>query len=64
MPSLFHVHVAIQNLQILILCVWFSFSFQPGAPKFPPKAFIIDLIHDPGHLMRADSPEAVSYQQI
>lgn len=39
-------------------------SFQPGAPKFPPKAFIVDLIHEPGHLMRSDCPEAITYQQI
>lgn len=39
-------------------------DYTPGSPKFPPKAFIVDLIHEPGHLMRSDSPEAVTYQQI
>ncbi|KAL5011438.1 hypothetical protein ScPMuIL_009989 [Solemya velum] len=35
-----------------------------GVPKFPPKAYIIDLVHEPGKLMNADSPEALSYQKI
>ena len=39
-------------------------SFQPGAPKFPPKTYIVDLIHDPGTLMRFDTPEAQTYQKI
>ncbi|XP_013381649.1 armadillo repeat-containing protein 3 isoform X2 [Lingula anatina] len=36
----------------------------PGAPKFPPKAYIVDLIHHPGDLMRSDSAEAVQYQRL
>ncbi|KAK3599496.1 hypothetical protein CHS0354_006630 [Potamilus streckersoni] len=36
----------------------------PGAPKFPPRAYLVDLIHEPGRLMRTDSPEAVTYQKI
>ncbi|XP_022325530.2 armadillo repeat-containing protein 3-like isoform X1 [Crassostrea virginica] len=37
---------------------------QPGAPKFPPRCFIVDLIHQPGQLMRSDSPEAVNYKKL
>ncbi|OWF48938.1 armadillo repeat-containing protein 3-like isoform X3 [Mizuhopecten yessoensis] len=36
----------------------------PGAPKFPPLAYIVDLIHDPGHLMKSDSPEAITYRKL
>ncbi|KAK3099626.1 hypothetical protein FSP39_007188 [Pinctada imbricata] len=36
----------------------------PGAPKFPPKAYIVDLIHEPGKLMKSDSPEAVQYRKL
>ncbi|XP_034303811.2 armadillo repeat-containing protein 3 isoform X4 [Magallana gigas] len=37
---------------------------QPGAQKFPPRCFIVDLIHQPGRLMRSDSPEAVTYKKL
>nr|XP_054771281.1 armadillo repeat-containing protein 3-like [Lytechinus pictus] len=33
-------------------------------PKFPPKAYIVDLVHQPGRLMRSDSNDAVNYQKI
>ncbi|XP_076117995.1 armadillo repeat-containing protein 3-like isoform X5 [Mytilus galloprovincialis] len=36
----------------------------PGAPKFPPRTFVVDLVHCPGKLLRADSPEAAQYQQL
>ncbi|XP_070564902.1 armadillo repeat-containing protein 3-like isoform X2 [Ptychodera flava] len=36
----------------------------PGAPKFPPKEYIVDLIHEPGRLMRSDSADAVNYQRL
>ncbi|XP_077994549.1 armadillo repeat-containing protein 3-like isoform X2 [Glandiceps talaboti] len=36
----------------------------PGAPTFPPKEYIIDLIHDPGRLMRSDCADAVNYQKL
>ncbi|XP_033118258.1 armadillo repeat-containing protein 3-like isoform X2 [Anneissia japonica] len=39
-------------------------SVEGIAPRFPPKAFIIDLIHEPGRLMRSDSSDAVTYQSI
>ncbi|KAL3878968.1 hypothetical protein ACJMK2_031290 [Sinanodonta woodiana] len=39
-------------------------DYTPGAPKFPPRAYLVDLIHEPGRLMRTDSPEAVTYQKI
>ncbi|XP_052278834.1 armadillo repeat-containing protein 3-like isoform X2 [Dreissena polymorpha] len=42
----------------------FVFSPTPGAPKFPPKTYIVDLIHEPGHLLRLDTPEAQSYKKI
>ncbi len=38
--------------------------FQPGAPKFPPKSYIVDLVHQPGSLLRKDSPDAASYQKL
>ena len=36
----------------------------PGAPKFPPRTFVVDLVHEPGKLLRADSPDAVKYQKL
>lgn len=39
-------------------------DYSPGAPKFPPKTFIVDLIHEPGNLLRFDTPEAQSYKKI
>ncbi|XP_006815757.1 armadillo repeat-containing protein 3-like [Saccoglossus kowalevskii] len=36
----------------------------PGAPKFPPKEYIVDLVHDPGRLMRSDCADAVNYQKL
>ena len=37
---------------------------QPGAPKYPPKTYIVDLIHEPGNLLRFDTPEAQTYKKI
>ncbi|CAE1153737.1 Armadillo repeat-containing protein 3 [Acanthosepion pharaonis] len=31
---------------------------------FPPKAYIVDLIYEPGRLMKADSPEAMAYCRL
>ncbi|XP_071949798.1 armadillo repeat-containing protein 3-like [Antedon mediterranea] len=39
-------------------------SMMGVAPRFPPKAYIVDLIHEPGILMRTDSSDAVNYQSI
>ncbi|KAK1172066.1 armadillo repeat-containing protein 3 isoform X1 [Acipenser oxyrinchus oxyrinchus] len=38
----------------------------PKAPGklFPPKAYTVDLMHSPGHLMKENSPEAIQYQCI
>ncbi|ELT95018.1 hypothetical protein CAPTEDRAFT_165326 [Capitella teleta] len=36
----------------------------PRAPKFPPKRFIVDLIHQPGRLMPFESPDANAYQKL
>lgn len=36
----------------------------PGSPKFPPRTYVVDLIHNPGRLLRADSPDAAQYQQL
>ncbi|XP_038051297.1 armadillo repeat-containing protein 3-like [Patiria miniata] len=33
-------------------------------PKFPPKSYIVDLMHHPGRLMRTDSIDAANYQKI
>ncbi|XP_052795764.1 armadillo repeat-containing protein 3-like isoform X3 [Mya arenaria] len=44
--------------------VLFAFSPTPGAPKFPPKTYIVDLIHEPGSLLRVDTPEAQTYKKI
>ena len=33
-------------------------------PNYPPSLYIVDVMHDPGSLLRNDSPEAVLYQSI
>ncbi|XP_060595382.1 armadillo repeat-containing protein 3-like isoform X3 [Ruditapes philippinarum] len=42
----------------------FAYTPTPGAPKFPPKTFIVDLIHEPGNLLPFDTPEAQTYKKI
>ncbi|XP_033637394.1 armadillo repeat-containing protein 3-like [Asterias rubens] len=37
---------------------------NPVKPKFPPKAYVIDLIHQPGRLMRTDTVDAANYKKI
>ncbi|RMX38217.1 hypothetical protein pdam_00003351 [Pocillopora damicornis] len=37
---------------------------KDGQPKFPPKSYIVDLMHIPGRLMSTDSPEATLYQRL
>ncbi|KAK2556510.1 Armadillo repeat-containing protein 3 [Acropora cervicornis] len=37
---------------------------QDGQPRFPPKSFIVDLMHFPGRLMSTDAPEATLYQRL
>ncbi|XP_057312423.1 armadillo repeat-containing protein 3-like isoform X2 [Hydractinia symbiolongicarpus] len=37
---------------------------ENGEIIFPPKIFVVDLMHNPGQLMTSGSPEAVSYQRI
>lgn len=42
-----------------VLCV-----FQAGGARYPPKPYIVDLIHEPGKLLPVNTPEAVSYQKL
>ncbi|XP_071087900.1 armadillo repeat-containing protein 3-like isoform X1 [Haliotis cracherodii] len=35
-----------------------------GAARYPPKPYIVDLIHKPGKLLPVNTPEAVSYQKL
>lgn len=37
---------------------------NPELPRFPPKPYIVDLIHKPGDLLLSGSPEAINYQKI
>lgn len=51
------------------VCILTSYSltlvfFQGSAIKFPPKKYIVDLIHQPGRLMPHDSPDANTYQKL
>lgn len=38
--------------------------FKKQIVHFPPKAYIVDLIYEPGRLMKADSPEAMAYCRL
>jgi HEAT repeat protein len=48
-------------------CAWnelvLSDDYEDASIKFPPKTYVIDLIHEPGRLMRTDSAAAVTYCQ-
>ncbi|XP_046553420.1 armadillo repeat-containing protein 3-like [Haliotis rubra] len=35
-----------------------------GGARYPPKPYIVDLIHEPGKLLPVNTPEAVSYQKL
>ncbi|XP_012938913.1 armadillo repeat-containing protein 3 isoform X2 [Aplysia californica] len=37
---------------------------EPTAPKFPPKKYIVDLVHEPGALLTPDTQAAVSYMKL
>jgi len=37
---------------------------KDGQPTFPPKSYIVDLMHAPGRLMSTDSPDASLYQRL
>ncbi|GFO30833.1 Armadillo repeat-containing protein 3 [Plakobranchus ocellatus] len=37
---------------------------DPTAPKFPPKKYLVDLVHEPGALLTPDTQAAVSYMKL
>ena len=37
---------------------------QPTAPKFPPKRYIVDLVHEPGTLLTHDTQAGVAYMKL
>ncbi|KAK0062177.1 armadillo repeat-containing protein 3-like isoform X7 [Biomphalaria pfeifferi] len=37
---------------------------DPLIPKFPPKRYIVDLVHEPGSLLVPDTQAAVSYMKL
>lgn len=37
---------------------------KPDALEYPPKTYIVDLMHQPGLLMPAESPDATSYKRL
>ncbi|GFR96246.1 armadillo repeat-containing protein 3 [Elysia marginata] len=37
---------------------------KPTAPKFPPKKYLVDLVHEPGVLLTPDTQAAVSYMKL
>ncbi|CAL1539085.1 unnamed protein product [Lymnaea stagnalis] len=37
---------------------------KPVTPKFPPKRFIVDLIHEPGRLLAPDTHAAINYMKL
>ncbi|XP_064636368.1 armadillo repeat-containing protein 3-like isoform X2 [Lineus longissimus] len=39
-------------------------SDSSSNPKFPPKNYIVDLIHEPGSLLKTDSIEASNYKKL
>ena len=50
---------AIQNQRI------FLFFSQPNTGhSYPPKTYIVDLMHEPGTLISVESPEADSYKRL
>lgn len=43
--------------------ITYAICFQ-GKIKFPPKSFIVDLMHEPGCLLPADAPNAEQYKRL
>uniref|UniRef100_A0A0B7A269 Armadillo repeat-containing domain-containing protein n=1 Tax=Arion vulgaris TaxID=1028688 RepID=A0A0B7A269_9EUPU len=39
-------------------------SVDPTAPKFPPKRYIVDLVHQPGTLLTPETQAAISYMKL
>ncbi|XP_063714103.1 armadillo repeat-containing protein 3-like isoform X2 [Symsagittifera roscoffensis] len=39
-------------------------DIPPGGPKYPPKQYLIDLIHEPGEMHEIESQKAVAYQRL
>ncbi|XP_064797315.1 armadillo repeat-containing protein 3-like [Oncorhynchus masou masou] len=49
--------------------VWNEVLLSVGTPRYPgcqpqPRAHLVDLIHQPGRLLRANTPQAKQYQTI
>uniref|UniRef100_A0A674BDN5 Armadillo repeat containing 3 n=1 Tax=Salmo trutta TaxID=8032 RepID=A0A674BDN5_SALTR len=49
--------------------VWNEVLLSAGTPHYPgcqpqPRAHLVDLIHQPGRLLRANTPQAIQYQTI
>jgi len=44
--------------------VMIAASLEPGAPRFPPTRYIVNLMDQVGVLIRTDSPQAIQYQSI
>ena len=56
------VFVLVNSAAKILVCR--VFVLQPGGPKFPPRAYLVDLVHRPGKLLPIDCPEAVNYKKL
>ena len=48
---------------LYVECLIVLLSIQ-GKIKFPPKSYIVDLMHEPGCLIPADAPDAEQYKRL
>lgn len=39
-------------------------SSEEHGSNYPPFKYIVDLMHDPGRLIKSDSPDAVKYRSL
>jgi len=50
-------------MMIMIVVLMVVLAAQEAPVRFPSKIFVVDLMHDPGRLMKIDTPEAATYCQ-
>ncbi|XP_075252210.1 armadillo repeat-containing protein 3-like [Convolutriloba macropyga] len=39
-------------------------DIPPGGPNYPPKQYLVDLIHEPGELHELESQKSIAYQRL
>ena len=43
---------------------WNTVALKEGDSVYPPKVYLVDLMHEPGKLMLANSLDAIQYVKL